>query len=380
MNENEYQHYHPGRSHFAWPFVTLAIVCVAFLGALAFINTFVTTKRWHPYLGVQTKKLERLHQIGSQVSVLFVGPSHIDNGVDPRVFDAGMARCGRRTFSFNAAIGDLRGPELMHYLSTMNEVPGLRPKFVFIEPLINPAPTVTRLFATRARYHFTWETVQRGIRARWEGDIPLARKLGSIGVQGLAAVINFANLGVLTDTFLPSCPACEEAERESGPLEERPSRRYDRGFAGEVQDLKQISHEGYAAWYRSNGNRRLIDEEGMTREPRALSDAEVQYLTDLLHLVRRLGARPIALFPPLSVEIGEYRALHEGLRRHFPEVLVMPYYYDGARLSELFASERAWFDHTHMSPFGAAQFARQLASDFCKLEPEGDMRTGHAVY
>jgi hypothetical protein len=366
MHEHEYRRYspgNPGNTHFGrlgW------VAAASFLFALVLINLTVTKPLWRPYLGVQTKKLARLEALAPRVDILFVGPSHIDNGVDPAAFDAVALQCDK-TFSFNAAVGDLRGPELTHYLEAMSRVADLRPKYVFLEPLINPTPTANRLFASRARYHFSWGAVQSGIKARWQADLPLGRKIGSIAIQLIGASIHELNLGVVADVLLPRCPTCEFSERESGPPEERPSRAYDRGYAAEVADPKQLSHIYYAQWLVQNGNKRLVDEAGLKDTPRQLGPGEVEYLGTLFAQIRALGAEPVALFPPLSIELGDQRAIYEGIRAHFPQVVTLSYIYDGSRLAELFAEPRAWFDHTHMSPYGARLFSTQMAADYCRI-------------
>jgi hypothetical protein len=140
-------------------------------------------------------------------------------------------------------------------------------------------------------------------------------------------------------------------------------RKIQRGYAADTEPPEKLRSDRFKESLRAAGGKREIDEAGLQAPVRDLSKSEIAYLAATFERIRRLGAAPVAFFPPQTIELDQARAVQQGIRRHFPDVSVLAYSYEGNG-NGLYTNEDFWMDGGHLSRAGAVEFSRSVADDW----------------
>ena len=111
--------------------ISLRSLAPAGIFALSFACAIASLSALTPRLSAS---LRHLAEEGAQYDTLFVGSSHLLNGLDPRVFDRAMAQRGLSTHSYSIAVQGMKIPQLSYLVESVLELnlPGL--ERLVIEP------------------------------------------------------------------------------------------------------------------------------------------------------------------------------------------------------------------------------------------------------
>lgn len=126
-----------------------AIVVVLSCGCL---NILLTQKYWHPPLGAIDSKLEGFSKLGKNFNTIIVGPSHLDFGMNPEVFDKVLGDLGHDVRSFNLSVEALSIPEREFVIKEAFDTAPTQIKFAVIECELRATPTFENLLHDRTRY------------------------------------------------------------------------------------------------------------------------------------------------------------------------------------------------------------------------------------
>jgi len=317
--------------------------CWAIRGALPF-----------PEVPVVTPKLEHYEAHRDEYDTIFLGTSHIYQGVVPAIFDPLAASEGLPTHSYNAAVSGLRPPEDAYFLDRLLRHPPKHLRWAFIElSVLRTTPDPSRIGTVRDVYwHDTprlWILFRRtlvslsaGRKSRWRRTLENAMEpLGDFGHHLFVFLENQTNLGrgvLYTARFVD--PDLRPPPPPSETLGEDLAGWMPSGMPEEMTGERLTAYEKEMAYRRKN---KQADNPG--------DPVSQQALEAMIAKVEKLGATPVLVIAPTTHKV------------HFspsPEragkTLVLDFS-DIERFPELF-EERHRLDTDHLNTAGAQVFTR----------------------
>jgi hypothetical protein len=310
------------------------------------LNRLLADESWQPKLARFETVTREVEQSKDRIDLLFFGPSHMMTDIDPEVFDAEAAKRGVPVHSYNYSVEGLRVSERDYLLRKLQAIQPPKLKYVLVKPDIWLHTDLENAFSTRARRFNDIEHTWRDLRVRMGSSQPLVPyRLGTATLILLGGAAHLANLGTVAEAILPPKQFGLEGTTE------RPERR---GYVPLVRPDRSFSP--------------FTDDDpyprGEALPARELAPAEIQVLKELFDGIAQLGARPIALIPPVgNANFAETEETLAALRAHFPDVPVLSYH----ESPEMYAKLAYWEDMDHLSVAGARVFSELLAQDFARL-------------
>jgi len=328
----------------------LGLFTLCFWATAALINSEITQKHWQPDLGQYSSRLAAVAQHKDELTDVFVGSSHINNGIYPIAFNRVMNAGGISTSAFNLSNFGPTIPLQLHTLRQLQQLQPARLRHVYLEPILTVIPVspfnpdaYENLFSTRNRYFYDSANSRRMTALRWQSDRPLMeRALGVFLIQA-AYLIHASNLGVMGDLWLYRTPP-EDTSYELWSL------------------------RGYGFPQNPQVTNKPLDRLNLEDGYREIMPLEQDILAELIALIEATGARPVLLFPPARKAIGKQRAVRDEILQLFPHVAVMDYTADTNPIS-LYSDQSLWADVDHLARSGAVKFSEQVAQDRMKLQP-----------
>ncbi|MGQ0633596.1 MAG: hypothetical protein ACT4QC_03210 [Planctomycetaceae bacterium] len=322
------------------------------------LNVAVTRQYWRPDLGLLDRKLEALRTLADRVDLVYLGTSRVNQGIEPAVFDAAAAEAGRPLVSFNLGVEDMKWQEYGLCLDELQRMGLPRLKWVVVEPTLNLTPPPYQWLTTRVRFYSRWETVVPAACAKWQSQRPLLRRALAVGSVVAAYAVHAGNLGVLNELLLPKVPSRDAANPPAQIVRGGPSEQ-----TTEVEDSRRV--ERFA---RQRRKFPAMAPPTVASEPQP-SPAEIDVQRQMFSQIERLGARPIAVYPPQTVDLDLTLAAQAAATAAGPDVTRLVYF-QGAGPATWYETLSLWRDTGHLSLAGARVFSSHLARDIAPLLPD----------
>jgi hypothetical protein len=341
-----------------------AIAVAAFLGVAS-----VAGRPLMPYLHARsmlTAKVDWALRF-PDTNLIAIGPSYVEMGFDPDVFDASLKAKGKEVHSFNLGIDGLSVPEMRTIAEALVEKKACCIRYALVSPCFeclhvgqipDSARSVSYFDARRGigflRYVWLYEqlpdqTVGRADYARNVGSA-VFRHHTSLGVA--ANRLGFAKFEGQTSPDLTSASYWARRPRGFEPVDHVMSgddaRRYESGL------------DAFAKT-RAAELERLSAGSGGDAGARLVSDPMFE---GFLELVRYLRSRSIAVLvvtPPNERQWQFHAAFIARLRRCCARDIPLADFGDASRWRELFVPASIRYDDEHMNADGAAIWSRALA-------------------
>jgi hypothetical protein len=327
---------------------------LVFLSGCLVLNLWLTSKWWRPDLGMIDVKLNAIAQVDQPIDVVALGPSHMDFGFNPEVFDAQMAQLGHKTSTFNLSVEALKISEREFMLrEVFRQIPG-RLRIVLLECELRAAPEWENMLHGRTRFFSAYPWVRKQLGTKLFSGRNLASRLGSGGKIVCGFLLYNLNPGVASDLLFP-------------PVNEGGDSSPDRCHTESGWQYSEIRS-------RSKNPqliRKLLDRATATpRGRRQLTDDEFGPIQQDLDFVIRQGALPVVVFPPVTAGLEEDFAIVDHFRAARPDVLVLDF---TARSEDWqrFQDPELWLDGNHLDAAGAAELSRRIAIRLDRILPAG---------
>ncbi len=338
-----------------WPFIgvamktnalrhlqNLAIVALTF----ATITTVVRYVSGSPDVGLLHDKLAYWHLHKDSFDTLFFGSSRIYRGIDPTEFDHAMAGHGHSTRSFNFGVAGMTAHETNALIRRVLRTKPARLRWVVVEldhwdPVIDHR---NRLKRRGILWHDLPETASalRSTSLLDTGVGPRADLMVTHVVHFLArAAAAGRGHDLLTNDSGP-IPAFERRGFETFPERAYKSHPMRRRF------LRELSAYEHAVATVKTANAVRV----------SAADYNTGALREQIAMIRRAGAQPVHIIPPVPRATPALRQLASaGL---VPRLLA---FNDPESYPELFHRDGR-FDREHLTGDAAAIFSRRLAERF----------------
>lgn len=284
--------------------------------------------------------------------VVFIGTSHVERHIDPRVIDQTLAEHGIRVRSHNLGLPKmsmLEGAELIHRLACRRP---RRLKLVVLEPTLY-LYDADNWASDRAMAEHDWSGACLAARLTWASEVRRQTsfwgKLKCVAPHGLSFLCRALRLRSGDGFFIPSAdtphlsrPASDAAGFVPLPIGDSTAR--DRGWRVRFQRFLEIEPD----W---------------TGPP--LSGPELAYFNDLICRVRQMGATPVFLLGPKVKRDSHTAAVYTSHRDRALKVPLINHL-RGHGDEEIYQLAY-WHDFDHLNADGAVLLSRLLAAELAPL-------------
>lgn len=335
-----------------------AIAVAVFLGVAS-----VAGRPLMPYLHARsmlTAKVDwALHF--PDTNLLAIGPSYVEMGFDPDVFDAAMKTKGKDVHSFNLGIDGLSVPEMRTMVEALVEQKPCCIRYVLVSPCFECLHVAQIPDSARSVSFFD---VRRGIgflRYVWlyeqlpdqnVGRADYARNVGSAVFRhhtslGVAANrFGFATFEGQTSPDLTSASYWARRPRGFEPV--------DHAMSGEEARRYESGIDAFAKT-RADALQRLTADAG------PVSDRMFDVFLELVRYLRSKGFAVLVVMPPNERQWQFHAAFIARLRRCCASDIPLADFGDAVRWRDLFVPASIRYDDEHMNAKGAAIWSRALA-------------------
>lgn len=335
-----------------------AIAVAVFLGVAS-----VAGRPLMPYLHARsmlTAKVDwALHF--PDTNLLAIGPSYVEMGFDPDVFDAAMKTKGKDVHSFNLGIDGLSVPEMRTMVEALVEQKPCCIRYVLVSPCFECLHVAQIPDSARSVSFFD---VRRGIgflRYVWlyeqlpdqnVGRADYARNVGSAVFRhhtslGVAANrFGFATFEGQTSPDLTSASYWARRPRGFEPV--------DHAMSGEEARRYESGIDAFAKT-RADALQRLTADAG------PVSDRMFDVFLELVRYLRSKGFAVLVVMPPNERQWQFHAAFIARLRRCCASDIPLADFGDAGQWRDLFVPASIRYDDEHMNAKGAAIWSRALA-------------------
>ena len=344
-----------------------AIAVAAFLGVAS-----VAGRPLMPYLHARsmlTAKVDWALRF-PDTTLIAIGPSYVEMGFDPDVFDAAMKAKGRDVHSFNLGIDGLSVPEMQ----TMAEaLVGRKPcciRYALVSPCFECLHVAQIPDSARSVSFFD---VRRGIGflryVWWYDQLPdqsvgrtdYARNVGTSVFRHHTSLGVAANrLGFATFEGQASPDLTSASYWARRPRGFEPS---DHSMSGAEASRYESGVDAFAKT-RAEAIRRLSEgaDSGVdAATARLVSDRMVGVFLDLVRYLRANGIAVLVVMPPNERQWQFHAAFIAKLRRCCAGDIPLADFGDAGQWRDLFVPASIRYDDEHMNATGAAIWSRALA-------------------
>ena len=326
------------------------IPLILVLAGFFFVNCLIHPTLSRPiglYAEGRSEKLVVLDRYVSRTNVAIFGTSHLQNGFDPRAFDARLAADGNHAQSLNLAIAGGSQTEqramALEFLRKAAESP-TAPKRRLILLEINAGANfrVQHLVHPRAINIYDVASVKL-VAALSDSGVGRERQAGRIGYALLASCFHYANLGMLANLVFQPALNAELLQSISGEdrrgLEALEPSSNSSAVIDNIFAQRPVSAQDHVESI-SAGNRDLVDQVYA-----AAGGDSVRVAYVVTPLLSGLATAPLY---PSEVVTDRFRAPIINMARINDD-------------PELFSKD-LWHDTAHLNARGAALFSQVLAA------------------
>ena len=299
-----------------------------------------------------------------------IGPSYVEMGFDPDVFDAAMKTKGRDVHSFNLGVDGLSVPEMQTMVEALVNGKPCCIRYALVSPCFeclhvaqipDSARSVSFFDARRGvgflRYVWQYEQLpdQNVGRADYARSVASAvfRHHTSLGVA--ANRLGFATFEGQTSPDLTSASYWARRPRGFEPA--------DHAMSGDEARRYESGLDAFATT-RAETIRRLsagADSGAGTANARLVSDRMFDVFLGLVRYLRSKGIAVLVVMPPNERQWQFHAAFIARLRRCCAGDIPLADFGDAGQWRNLFVPASIRYDDEHMNATGAAIWSRALA-------------------
>ncbi|HET6879894.1 MAG TPA: hypothetical protein VFI31_07055 [Pirellulales bacterium] len=298
-----------------------------------------------------------------EFDVVFIGTSHVERHIDPRVVDRTLFELGSELRSYNFGLPKmsmLEGAELIERISRLRP---RRLKLVVLEPTLY-LYDADNWSTDRAMAEHDWQGTMLAARLTWASETrrqsTVWGKLKCITPHVLSFVCRSFGLRS-ADRLLDdaNCETPQSAFFQAGRCDPLPPLDAAAGF----RPLPVNDHAADASGWRERFARFMEFEPDWSGV--SLSDVELAYFDCLLERIRQIGAEPVLLLGPKVKRDSHTAAVYTSHRQHCIDAALIDHL-RGHSDTDLYQLPY-WHDFDHLNADGAALFSRQLAVELARL-------------
>lgn len=308
-------------------------------------------------------RMEHLARAGG-VDVLFVGPSGIYRGLDPRVVEAQLAEAGFDLRCYNLAAPGMVDWEADQALRSGLEAAGERVTWVVVEPCgWDPRAPEHNASSYRFAHWHTLEQTHAVVAAALRADDPLDAKLAAVTTHlrhGLRRTFGYATGPQLVRSLTGTdgvAPEKQRAARASGgylALE-------DDGDPNVARRGERFTGERVGEYLIEIERLRRTRRRGAPLPPDVLDDYEIASHRRQLAFLESRGIGVVHAVPPYSGMDRRWKALERS-----GEIEHLLDFSDPLRFGDLYRPKYR-FDRQHLTREGAQIFSRAFAEAFAQV-------------
>jgi hypothetical protein len=321
----------------------------------------------HLYAEVRSEKLAMLANWRGRASSAAFGSSHVDNGFDPRVFDAALRETDSATTSINLGIsGGCQMEQAVIVKAFIDSLPApapdSQPRFVLLEITASANFTIDHLLHPRAINIYDFGVVRLATAFAGRDRVGLRRAIGRSAFAFAAGLLHYANVGMLSSEIF-SAPLNSRLV-----VEETSSDR--RGLT--PNQTAPLGSREYIA-----------DEEilAIDRPPRPkdgeILEGHLAVLRNLATEARQKNVRFVYFVAPRLDNLDQYPTFPESIQGPLGPLLILNEGQPSVH-PELYRAD-LWHDPTHLTERGAALFSKLLAEDLMSKLNQTDVAVGSAL-
>ena len=329
-------------------FTAISLFALGFLLVAAFLHICIRDPL-HLHADMRSEKLAMFRLLRSQVSSAAFGSSHVHNGFDPRAFDRVLTDPPVQTRTVNLAImGGSQSEQRSMALDFLRNLQAPQDKeacLVMLELTAGANLETGHLVHPRSINIYDWPTV-RFVSHLSNSEMGLKQHAGRTGFALIAAMLHYANVGMLSDKIF--APPVDPVTMDHDMGEDR-------------RGLDVLAHRPQVDAYHTA----MIARERSLFELKApeLYGGNYELIDDLAASRPGINVSFVYfIYPKLSDLSGAYK---------FPDHMVTP----GGRMVPIidlarpdqfpsFYQPELWYDEAHLDGQGAARitkvFAQQL--------------------
>jgi len=303
------------------------------------------------YAEIRSEKLAILDQWRGRESSAAFGSSHVDDGFDPRAFDAELRGTAAETTTLNLGIsGGSQTEQAVVAKKFIDSLPDpgkdSQARFVLLEITAGANFTNDHLFHPRAINIYDLPIVRLAVDYSNPRKLGWRRAIGRSGFSLLAGLLHYTNVGMLSSSIF-SAPLNEEL------------------LASQTGDDRRgltPNHLAAPGSPESRADQQLFAAGGVPRpEPGEVLDGHYALLRYLADAARRKHVQLVYFVAPRLDNLITYSVFPESIKGPLGPVLILN---EGqpALHPELYRAG-LWHDPTHLTEAGAAIFSKLLADD-----------------
>lgn len=305
----------------------------------------------HLYAEIRSEKLAMLDQWRGRASSAVFGSSHVDNGVDPRAFDAVLRGTTGESTTLNLGISGGCQTEqetvARTFIDSLPEpVPNSPPRFVLLEITASANFTEEHLMHPRAINIYDLHTMELAWEFAGRDRIGWRRAIGRSGFALVAGLLHYTNVGMLSSKiFSPplnsALIANETGDDRRGLTPNHMAPRDSREFTANQEILANGRTAQSKLGEILEGHLAML--QNLAEAARQKNVQFVYFVAPRLDNLEEYPEYPASIQGPL----GPVLILNEGLPSVHPE---------------LYRADM-WHDPSHLTESGAGIFSRLLADD-----------------
>lgn len=334
-----------------------AIAVAAFLGVAS-----VAGRPLMPYLHARsmlTAKVDwALHF--PDTNLVAIGPSYIEMGLDPRVFDAAMQAKGRDIRSFNLGIDGLSLPEMQTMVEDLLSKKPCCIKYAIVSPCFECLHVGQIPDSARSVGFFDAVRGAGFLRYVWlYGQLPdqNVRRTDYVSNVSSAVFRHHTSLGIAANRF-----GFAQFQGQVSPDLTSPSywATRPRGFEPTDHEMTGADAQRYESGIDAFAKARAA---GLQQPPPLVSDEMFAVFLRLVSSLRAKGIEVLVVMPPNERQWQFHASFIDRLRRCCEKDIPLADFGDASRWRDLFVPASIRYDDEHMNAKGAAIWSRALAEE-----------------
>lgn len=330
--------------------LNLIIVAVGVALFAGLLRLVVADPQHSHYVEEYSAKLSSLEE--SEPNLVFVGSSHVNRGVDPRVFDRTAASLGWQVRSFNLALSDMKPAEEQRVVERLF-AESKHIDYLVFEPTFVAQLRWDNITHTRSLYFNDAAGLQAAAHFNASSDRSKAAVAYGMVTHGLAFVVGSAGYGVTSGRLFP---------HRNDALDQLIAD--NRGFIPTDDDPRLKQKERQAERTRERMLAKMRDlfpslEASSLSQVEPLASTWVDAFVDVARVAESHGAKVVFAFPPILGVQKRAMQFARAMQDRGQPVLI---YVDTQRTPELW-DFALWRDAAHFNQRGAEVFSRRFAQD-----------------
>ena len=303
-----------------------------------------------------------------QTNLVAIGPSYVEMGFDPDVFDAAMKAKGKEIHSFNMGIDGLSLPEMQTITERLLAKKPCCIRYFVMSPCFECLHVGQIPDSARSVSFFDWLRGPAFLRYVFLYEQLPDQSVGRLDYVrnvGVSIFRHHTNLGIAANRLgVSAFQGQTSADLTSASYWDRRPRGFepvDHAMAGEEARRYESGLDSFAQ-ARARQLQALADDPD-TDSSRLVSDRMLDLFVAQVNYLRAHGIAVLVVIPPNERQWTYHTAFIARLRRRCGSEIPIVDFGDARRWRDLFVPPAIRYDDEHMNVKGAARWSEALADE-----------------